>query len=147
MSSYPKTFSHVGISVPDVEKAVAFYTRVMGWYEIMKPTVITEESETPIGQMCIDVFGSGWGSFKIAHMSTGDKIGVEIFEFKNNESPKDFEYWKTGTFHFCVQDPDVEGLLKKVRAWRKTKNANSRVLSRREALPNGLCRRSIWLDL
>jgi hypothetical protein len=64
----------------------------MGWYLIMKPTVITEESETPIGQMCIDVFGPGWGSFKIAHMSTGDRIGIEMFEFKNNEKPKDFEY-------------------------------------------------------
>jgi hypothetical protein len=34
----------------------------------MKPSVITEESDTPIGQMCIDVFGSRWGPFKIAHM-------------------------------------------------------------------------------
>ena len=105
MSNYPRTFSHIGISVPDVEKAVEFYSAVMGWYLIMKPTVITEESETPIGQMCIDVFGAGWGSFKIAHMSTGDRIGVEMFEFKNNEKPTDFEYWKTSTFHFCVQDP------------------------------------------
>ena len=111
MSNYPRTFSHIGISVPDVEKAVEFYSNVMGWYQIMKPTLITEESDTPIGQMCIDVFGEGWGSFKIAHMSTGDKIGVEMFEFKNNESPKDFEYWKTSTFHFCDQDPDVEGLV------------------------------------
>lgn len=84
------------------------------WYLIMKPTVITEESQTPIGQMCIDVFGTGWGSFKIAHMSTGDKIGVEMFEFTNNEKPKAFEYWKTSTFHFCVQDPDIEGLVKQI---------------------------------
>jgi catechol 2,3-dioxygenase-like lactoylglutathione lyase family enzyme len=46
MSNYPKTFSHIGISVPDVEKAVDFYSKVMDWYLIMKPTVITEESET-----------------------------------------------------------------------------------------------------
>ena len=78
MSNYPRTFSHIGISVPDVERAVEFYSNVMGWYQIMKPTVITEESDTPIGQMCIDVFGPDWGSFKIAHMSTGDKIGVEM---------------------------------------------------------------------
>ena len=116
MSDYPRTFSHIGISVPDVEKAVDFYSKVMGWYLIMEPTVITEESETPIGKMCIDVFGTGWGSFKIAHMSTGDKIGVEMFEFKNNEKPKDFEYWKTSTFHFGVQDPDVEGLVEKIVA-------------------------------
>ncbi|MFT5572543.1 MAG: putative glyoxalase superfamily protein PhnB [Cryomorphaceae bacterium] len=82
----------------------------------MEPTVITEESTTPIGQMCIDVFGAGWGSFKIAHMSTGDKIGGEMFEFKNNETLIDFEYWKTSTFHFCVQDPDIEGLVEKIVA-------------------------------
>ena len=55
MSTYPRTFSHIGISVPDVEKAAKFYSEVMGWYHIMEPTVITEESDTPIGQMCIDV--------------------------------------------------------------------------------------------
>ena len=44
--------------------------------------------------MCINVFGQGWRSFKIAHMSAGDKIGVEMFKFKNNETPKDFKYWK-----------------------------------------------------
>jgi predicted enzyme related to lactoylglutathione lyase len=44
LSNYPRTFSHIGISVPDVVKAVEFYGEVMGWYVIMKPTVITEES-------------------------------------------------------------------------------------------------------
>ncbi len=76
MTTYPKTFSHIGISVPNLEKAVGFYEDVMGWYTIMKPTVVTEESDTAIGKMCIDVFGEGWGSFKIAHVSTGDKIGT-----------------------------------------------------------------------
>jgi hypothetical protein len=27
--------------------------------------------------MCIDVLGPSWGSFKIAHTFTGDKIGVQ----------------------------------------------------------------------
>jgi lactoylglutathione lyase family protein len=115
METYPRTFSHIGISVPDVEKAVEFYTTVMGWYQIMSPTEIREESDTAIGRMCIDVFGSGWSSFRIAHMSTGDRVGIEIFEFPNNDSPKNFEYWRTGTFHFCVQDPDIEGLVQKIK--------------------------------
>lgn len=116
MANYPRNFSHIGISVPDVAKAVEFYSKVMGWYLIMKPTVVTEESETAMGQMCTHVFGSGWGSFKIAHMSTGDRIGVEMFEFTNNEKPKAFEFWKTGTFHFCVQDPNIEALVEKIVA-------------------------------
>ena len=53
MSNYPRTFSHIGISVPDVEKAVEFYSKVMGWYQIMEPTVITEESDSPIGHSAL----------------------------------------------------------------------------------------------
>jgi catechol 2,3-dioxygenase-like lactoylglutathione lyase family enzyme len=70
---YPRTFSHIGISVPNLEAAVAFYTRILGWYEIMKPTEIIEDN-SPIGERCTDVFGANWGEFKIAHMSKGDRI-------------------------------------------------------------------------
>ena len=60
MSNYPRTFSHIGISVPDVEKAVEFYSEVMGWYQIMKPTVITEEStllSDKCASMCLVLAG------------------------------------------------------------------------------------------
>ncbi|WP_432667192.1 lactoylglutathione lyase family protein [Wukongibacter baidiensis] len=111
---YPRTFSHIGLSVPNLEKAVKFYKEVFGWYVLMETTEIKKD-ESAIGIMCNDVFGEDWTSFKIAHLSTGDKIGVEIFEFPNNKDRENnFEYWKTGLFHFCVQDPDIEGLVKKI---------------------------------
>lgn len=114
--TYPRTFSHIGLSVPNVAEAVKFYEDVMGWYTIMQPSDVVED-DSPIGVMCTDVFGPGWGSFKIAHMSTGDKIGIELFEFPNNEKPENnFEFWKTGIFHYCVQDPDIEGLVEKIVA-------------------------------
>ncbi|WP_222844168.1 lactoylglutathione lyase family protein [Saccharicrinis aurantiacus] len=115
--TYPKTFSHIGITVPDLDEAVKFYTEVMGFYVIMEPTEVIEENETAIGQMCIDVFGEGWGTFRIAHLSTGDKIGFELFEFKESKELKPtFEPFRTGLFHFSVQDPDVEGLVEKIVA-------------------------------
>ena len=115
-SHYPRTFSHIGISVPDLEAAVKFYAEVLGWYVIMEPTTITED-DSDIGQMCTDVFGANWKSFRIAHLSTGDRVGIELFEFPGNQRPENnLEYWKTGTFHFCVQDPDVEGLVEKIKA-------------------------------
>jgi len=77
--TYPRNFSHIGITVTDLDKAVEFYTKVMGWYLIMPATTITED-DSAIGVMCNDVFGPGWGSFRIAHLSTGDKIGIELFE-------------------------------------------------------------------
>ncbi|MDO6454545.1 lactoylglutathione lyase family protein [Neptunomonas phycophila] len=112
--TYPRSFSHIGLSITDLDKAVEFYTQVMGWYIIMEPTTISED-DSPIGVMCTDVFGAGWDRFRIAHLSTGDRIGVEIFEFKNAQKPENnFEYWKSSVFHFCVQDPDVEGLAAKI---------------------------------
>ena len=116
MAPYPRSFSHIGLSVTDLDEAVKFYTEVMGWYLIMPPTTI-EEDESAIGVMCTDVFGAGWGSFRIAHLSTGDRVGVEIFQFRNAERPENnFEYWKTSVFHFCIQDPDVEGMAAKIVA-------------------------------
>ncbi|MFB4166027.1 lactoylglutathione lyase family protein [Alteribacillus sp. JSM 102045] len=117
MAPYPRAYSHIGLSVPDVDKAVEFYTNVMGWYVIMEPSEVLED-DSPIGIMCKDVFGTGWGKFRIAHLSTSDKIGIELFEFPNNETPENnFEYWKTGIFHYCVQDPDLEGLMEKIKAY------------------------------
>ena len=46
----------------------------------MGPTTISHD-DSAIGQMCDDVFGEGWGSFRIAHLSTSDGIGIELFEF------------------------------------------------------------------
>jgi lactoylglutathione lyase family protein len=112
--TYPKAFSHIGVSVPDLERAVQFYTQVMGWYLIMAPTEIVED-DSAIGVMCRDVFGADFGSFHIAHLATAVGVGVELFQFRGAEPPGgDFEYWKTGVFHFCVQDPDVEGLAERI---------------------------------
>ena len=57
MTTYPKRFSHIGITVPDINKAAKFYSEVMGWYTIMPPSLVKKETDTAIGQMCIDVFG------------------------------------------------------------------------------------------
>ena len=42
-----------------------------------------------------------------------DKVPPSVNrEFKGNAAPEDnFDYRRHGTFHFAVQDPDVEGLL------------------------------------
>lgn len=114
-TKYPRSFSHIGITVPDIHRAVKFYSDIMGWYIIMAPSQVKKERETAIGQMCIDVFGEDWEEFQIAHMSTSDGIGIELFSFPNSaeEAPK-FNPFQTGLFHFCVQDPNIEVLIEKI---------------------------------
>ena len=105
MNVSPKTFSHIGLSVPDLEAAVTFYTEVLGLYTIMEPTEVFEDD------------GPNWKSLKIAHLATADRVGIEIFEFPGNYAPEDnLAHKRHGTFHFCVQDPDVEGLVEKIVA-------------------------------
>ena len=58
----PVRFCHIGITVPDLERAVEFYTKALGLYLIMAPTTIHHD-DSAIGQMCDDVFGEGWGIF------------------------------------------------------------------------------------
>lgn len=116
MAPTPRTFSHIGLSVPDLEAAVKFYSEVLGFYIIMPPTEIVED-DSDIGQMCTDVFGASWKKFRIAHLATADRIGFELFEFEGNKEPEEnLEFRKHGTFHFAIQDPDVEGLLEKIIA-------------------------------
>eukprot|EP01067_Filipodium_phascolosomae_P007863 Filipodium_phascolosomae@DN6497_c0_g1_i1.p1 len=103
---YPRAFSHIGITVPDIHEAFKFYTEVFGWYAVMKPTKVRKETSTPIGAMCLDVFGDkGWDEgFWITHLATSDGIGVEIFSFNNDTTKPEFNPFKTGLFHFCIQD-------------------------------------------
>ncbi len=114
-NNYPRSFSHIGITVPHINKAVEFYQEVMGWYVIMPPSKVIKEKDTAIGQMCIDVFGENWETFEIAHMSTSDGIGIELFSFPDMGMKKpEFSPFNTGLFHFCVQDPDIEALTNKI---------------------------------
>ncbi|MEQ8300214.1 MAG: lactoylglutathione lyase family protein [Hyphomonas sp.] len=116
MTPTPRTFSHIGLSVPDLDAAVKFYTDVFGFYTIMEPNDVVED-DSAIGQMCTDVFGAGWDKLRIAHLSTADRVGIEIFEFPENHAPdENLNYRQHGTFHFCIQDPDVEGIVEKIVA-------------------------------
>lgn len=117
IQNYPKAFSHIGINVPDITKAVNFYSTVMGWYVIMKPSKVTKDRETAIGKMCIDVFGEDWTEFEIAHLATSDGIGIELFSFPDkNKVVREFNPFDTGLFHFCIQDPNIEGLISQILA-------------------------------
>ena len=68
-------------------------------------------------EMCIDVFGEGWGEFKIAHLSTSDGVGIELFSFPIGvKKAPEFSPFNTGLFHFCVQDPEIENLVAEIVA-------------------------------
>lgn len=114
---YPRAFSHIGLSVTNIREAVAFYRDVFGFYLLVEPVTVKEQEDKIVSRMLTAALGEGWGSVTIAHMSTSDKIGIELFEFEGAERRQEEQpYRKTGIFHFCIQDNDIEGLAKKIEA-------------------------------
>jgi len=114
----PRALSHVALTVSDLEAAVAWYSEVLGLRQIAPPALISR-GDPGMEEVCAEVFGSRFGSFKLAHMSTANGVAVELCEFVEpaTERPEDgFEYWRIGVSHICFVDPDVEATVARIDA-------------------------------
>lgn len=109
---YPRSFAHVGVTVPDIDAALEWYEEVLGFERVMGPMTI-EHGEEHIGKLCADVLGE-FETVRIAHTATGNGVGVEFFEFVTTEGETDFEPDVPGLFHVCVIDPEIEELAARI---------------------------------
>ena len=114
--STPRAFNHVGLTVTDINAAVEWYRDVLGCTVVMAP-MEAQEDGSHFADIVADIFGAGWERFYIAHLSAANGVGIELFQFdqpKTTRRDNNFEYWKTGIFHICLTDPDIEGLAKRI---------------------------------
>ena len=119
MSTTPRALpvAHLGISVPDLGAAIDWYRNVMGFRLMTEPGEILIEDGGHFAELCADIFGPQLKRLKMAHIATANGTALELFEFVDPayEAPADnFRYWGGGIFHFCVVDPDVEGLVERI---------------------------------
>jgi catechol 2,3-dioxygenase-like lactoylglutathione lyase family enzyme len=113
---YPRAINHVGLTVPDLEKAVDWYQSVLGFRVLMGPYEISV-SDSYGSRMLKDFFGPELKRLRMVHMSTSNGVGLEIFEFvepRTQLPENNFEYTKAGFYHICITDPNVEGLFKRI---------------------------------
>lgn len=116
-NTYPINFSHIVLTVSNLEKAIQFYTQVMGWYHISGPIKVSEENKDNLSRISRLVYGKGWKSFNFAHLSSADGMGFELFEFElNKDSATSSNAFKMGLSHFCVQHPEPAVLLEQIVA-------------------------------
>jgi predicted enzyme related to lactoylglutathione lyase len=103
----PVTFNHIGLTVPNLEEAVAWYETVFNMQVVAGPLVV--DAQGPLGDMAVDMLGQRFRSCRVAHMMTSNGIGVEFFEFTDppTEISGEVQSWKSGLSHFCVTWPDV----------------------------------------
>jgi catechol 2,3-dioxygenase-like lactoylglutathione lyase family enzyme len=110
--AYPRVLGHIGMTVADIEAAFEWYRDILGFTPVMEPdTVVAGEGH--FGKLAQDAVGYDFGELKLAHLATGNHIGVELFEFEetSENSPEPSE---PGLFHLCVQDPNIEDLAETI---------------------------------
>jgi catechol 2,3-dioxygenase-like lactoylglutathione lyase family enzyme len=93
------TVTHVGLTVPDLEHAIAWYRDVLG-FDPLGPAVSVRAGEGHAGTVAADVLGADVRSFRQAHLAGANGVAIELFEFEEAER-------RPGIFHFCIVVPDV----------------------------------------
>ncbi|WP_421726145.1 VOC family protein [Bauldia sp.] len=111
----PVAVNHIGAVVPDIEAAIDWYRDVMGFGLVAGPFDLRPDD--PNGAQTMDVLGEKLKHLRIAHMSSANGVGLELFEPvdpKIERRDDMVEFWRNGFFHICVTDPDVEGLVARI---------------------------------
>lgn len=114
--TYPRVFNHVGITVTNINKGVSWYSTVLGC-KIIMPPISAKDDDSHFAHIIADIFGSKFQEIKMAHLVTGDGIGIELFEFKRPKTVRNknnFEFWKTGIFHLCFTEARIELMVKTI---------------------------------
>jgi len=108
-------FSHVGVTVPDLQAGVTWYTEVLGLTLIAGPLEVAEDN-TALGRAATAIYGEGFGSFRFAHLVGPDAIGVELFTFAATAPGESaaFEPARVGVSHLAVTHRDVSGLCARI---------------------------------
>jgi catechol 2,3-dioxygenase-like lactoylglutathione lyase family enzyme len=110
--AYPRVMGHIGLVVGDIEDAFEWYREVLGFTPVMEPDTV-ETGVGHFGALALDCIGEDVGEYRIAHMATGNHVGVELFEFEGYEEYEE-DITAPGLSHFCLQDPNVEATAERI---------------------------------
>jgi catechol 2,3-dioxygenase-like lactoylglutathione lyase family enzyme len=99
--------THVGIAVPELERAMRWYRQVLG-FEMLGETTRVREDEGHAGVVAADVLGPG--SFLQGQLVGVNGVGLELFEFEEPSAGR------CGIFHMCVVAPDVAATADRIVA-------------------------------
>ena len=114
---YSKEINHIGVSVPDLDKALDWYQKIFGFEIIWKTETIRADDSSQLALLFKDIFGPHFKKAKVAMLGSDNNVGFEIFEFidpKAERRTDNFEYWKSGFFHICITDSNIEELSEKI---------------------------------
>lgn len=108
--------NHIGVNVTDAEAATRWYADVLGFEIVIPPfTIVADEGEP--GERFARLAGPGFGSCKIAYLTSMSGMMLEIFQFLEPATPAledPWSYWRPGVWHLGVTCPDLDVTIERV---------------------------------
>lgn len=113
---YPRIINHIAFSVSDLDQAMEWYKEVLGFTVVKEPVEFVADDSLR-GKAAKDMYGPSLKKMRTALLSSANQVGFEIFEYVDPKAERrmdNFEYWKSGFFHICIIDFNIEQLCKKI---------------------------------
>lgn len=110
--------NHIGLNVPDLDAAVAWYAAVLG-FQVIHPPVEVVAGEGEGGVRFANMNGPQFGRARVAYLTAGNGVGIEMFEFgdpRTEPFSNDWEFWRPGIWHLCITASDVAELADRIAA-------------------------------
>jgi catechol 2,3-dioxygenase-like lactoylglutathione lyase family enzyme len=105
------------MGVSDLAKAIEWYGAVFGFVLLRGPFEVRSDDNSYAGKQAKDVLGFPFRHMRMAHLTTSNGIGFELFQLidppHERRSPS-LEFWKNGFFHVCITDPDIDHAVARI---------------------------------
>ena len=100
--------NHVGLTVTDLERSIAFYTEVLECEVVMR--------QEKRGGYLAAIVGYPDADVAMAHLRfPGSEHRLELFEYRSPRSaPRDLEPRNVGNAHICFVVPDLDALYERL---------------------------------
>ena len=105
---------HVGLTVADLDAAMAWYRAVFGLELVQGPDVIGGNEDR-----VRDIFGPNVADFRIAYLGSQTGTRLQLFEFTEpavEHRAENFDYWRIGISHLGLACADVADAVARLEA-------------------------------
>lgn len=126
------TITHVGLAVPDLDKAIDWYSKVFNFRILAGPFEFDANDENA-DTMSQDLQGFEVKKMRNAHIMSSGGVGIELFEFQDPPPKKQDPTPRAGFFHICLVVDDLVDSIERIvqhggkqrsKIWNVTKGKN-----------------------
>ncbi|TWT01968.1 VOC family protein [Planomicrobium sp. CPCC 101079] len=105
--------THVGLAVPNLERAIDWYSKVFGFYVLAGPFEFNEENEKQ-RNMTQDLLGNEVKKMRNVHLMSMGGVGIELFEFQQPSFEEEPLPAHSGFFHICLIVDDLVETIERI---------------------------------